>query len=375
MDPLIIILLSIVALVLGLPLAVAVISSRGQSRTPLLEDKSLWLESKSVSFEEIAAKLENSILEREIRGLPDKPTKADLSSDTIRRIDTFAWKIKGISRTWQSLSELLQDADVSIDRAYGRVCKRLKTAHEMAASSEANGQKLETEIASREEERAMWRARADSVLGGGSQALSNTAATRLGYLDESISEMSLALTNLRTHSVLIADSLFRCERIVVRLRVIKDLLKALPGSANEERLQYRRLLEAVARFLEQRMDSNAHDSPNDLEPRIAALESRVLMDYIRICKKEPKPLSSWDSARLAHAIAKLARELEELQSAEQTEFDTWNTLAELSAKDNRQVVLAIAASKRDQCAIILKSLKRSLEVLSATADSLSTRRE
>jgi hypothetical protein len=370
MDPLSLVALSIAGVLLLLPLAAACIRARKNRSVHYLIDSTSDF---SLSSSAIINKMEKIVQERESKAFaPIVIVPQTRSNQAVAWIDKFASDLKAIMewcpRMLANISTAIELADPSIERAYARLYRQLNVARELAAVSEAEEEEMERKITSHADNTSIWDSWTDKARECDHDWLLDNALQDIRRYEECAGDLSAALKIHRRKNFLIAESLFRIERIMRRLSVLKLLLRALPGSAKQESLQYYRLLQSVTGLLKQSLQRT---DCAEVETWLSALESRTLMAFIRIAKGEAPLLTQDAAVRLQCEISKLVTEIQLQLSEETTLRAQWQTMAQNASADNRQFVLTVASDRMNQCASVVSSVQRTLEVLAVTANRVT----
>lgn len=297
-----------------------------------------------VTMEELVARLERRVEERE--RLSKEPLPPVLSPATEAKIDAFADRIKSLPVRAEVLLQhprrLFRVVDRDIDRAYLHLCQQVSEAHEAGAVADMQHADLEREAA-----------RASLRLCQPGECAD----------EDSIVELTNAMVVLRRRNFLVGEALFRIDRVVRRLYVVKLLLRALPSGARGEVAQFRSALNAVSDYLDNVWAAKGEPSTNDLYARIEHLEHRTLTVYIRLAKNKKQRPSAQE--RLARAIRHIIESLDEVTTDEKQLHDEWNERALAAETEGKKLIYAVSKLRKEQCEIVLHSLERTTRVLDA----------
>jgi hypothetical protein len=305
-----------------------------------------------VSMHTIVERLERRVEERErIAQNPPPPQQPALSPELEASIYAVADRIKATLERGalfvHHCRTVFRVSDRNIDRAYSHLCRQVSEAHAASAVAELRHADIESMC-----EPVYFRLPPEE-----------------GVEDNSIAELTNTMVVLRRRNFFIGEALFRIDRVVRRLYVIKLLLSALPSSAREEVAQFRNALNAVSDYIDKVWTAKDEPSANDLYARIEHLEHRTLMVYIRIAKDKKQRRASRE--RLAKAISEVATKLADERSKEQSLHHEWNERALAAAIEDKKLIGAVSELRTEQCHAVLRSLERTKKVLDAVSDALS----
>lgn len=297
-----------------------------------------------IAMERYFDKFERQIEERE--RLAKEPPASVLSPETEARIDAFVESIKlnleRVALIMQHAKRLFNVADRNIDRAYVHLCRQVSEAHEAGAISEVCHADMETHI--------------------------RLAPAEIAD-DESIAELIDATAQLRRKNFFVGEALFRVDRVVRRLQVVRLLLRGLPNSAREEIAQFCNALHAVSEYVEKVCTTTDEPSTNDLYSRIEHLEQRTLMVYIRLAKN--RKLRESARERLVRAIREISDQLERESINEKELHCEWSERGLAAEIGGTKLIAAVSELRTEQCETVLASLERTSKVLDGVASALT----
>jgi phage shock protein A len=294
---------------------------------------------------------------------------SELDREMMEVVDRWFAQAKRVSELFNVVA-LVRAADPSIDRAYRRVVDQLAIARKVCEHSTVTEDEIEEQIAKDEARAMVWQTRADTASQQGKEELADNSLCRKEHSETSIVELSAYLKILRRRNFAAAQMLFRSEGVVRRLYVVKLLLSALPGSMKYELSQFKQIADAACRYLKLAWQHDLQETPDNratgIEERVAGLENRILMAYIRLARREPGSISHGGRQHLEQKIVTVSPALAIERDEQQAEFVKWDQMANQALAESKEFVHAVASQRRDQYAAMLKTTRQALEVLEVT---------
>jgi len=284
-------------------------------------------------------------------------------------IDVVEDKASSIRAAFDSLGQMIDSLDPSVEKAYRRLESQIAASNKSAELSEEVERNLELSIERLKDSSVTWQNRAKTYeLDPENPILANVMSRKLS-VDESAAELSNALVAHKTKNLANAQVLFRVEGIARRLHFLKLMISALPETSKDDLSSLTQFIDAICSYLQNTLQDNASENGElkgaaFLSERIYLLEQNLLMKYIEFAKVKLKNLNSVGASKFAADSAAISSALGLERESSKSELLRWETVLKQAIEDNMQLLQSVAEQRIEHYSGVIRMTDQTIEVLS-----------